>query len=282
MADKEWLVVDTLSNSPTVVAAGSRARKWRPLGNVFRGSQLTMVEKLVGVVVDNLKDSQSLVDLTHGTKLAYARPILGPGRQVHAVMVWLGTKDENPPAPPKAIGWTWDLADPGRPRTVPHPGTAEFYGFPGDFDPTVTDLLSTLADISEIAQVLHVLADAQEGRAGTGEWLMRRPNGLPAKIRYAFRGARSDGRLQLHGISQEISDYVVDRGDFIAADVLRNVVGKRHPAFVHVDSGHVQSWLSGPPESLPDAVVRGFAPAPTRERIALPGLPKTTVLSVFS
>lgn len=282
MGDGEWLVIETLSDAPTVVAAGSRARKWRPLSNVFRGSSLAMVHKLVGVVVDNLKDSQTLVDLTPGTRLAYARPILGPGRQVHAVMVWLGSRDENPPPPPGALGWTWDVTDPGRPRAVPHPGTAAFYGFPDASEPSITEVLSTLIGLPEIAETLTAIDTAAADATGTGEWLMRRPNGRIMKVRYAFRGAHREGRLLLHGISQELPDQPPTPVELLSADVLAAVAADARPALVHTASGRVRAWLTAPPDFLPAAVVRGAASAPAGPSIPLPGLPESTALRVIS
>ncbi|MFI1919080.1 GAF domain-containing protein [Nocardia sp. NPDC020380] len=281
MSDGEWLVIETLSDSPTVVAAGSRVRKWRPLSNVFRGSSLTMVQKLVGVVVDNLKDSQSLVDLTPGTRLAYARPILGPGRQVHALMVWLGSRDENPPAPPRALGWSWDVTDPGRPSTVSHPGSADFYGFPPGTEPTLTDLLSTLTDLRDTAEVLTAVDTAEPDHAGTGEWLMRRPDGRMMKLRYAFRAARLDGRLYLHGICQELPDHIPGPADLLAVDVLGAVAADRPTALVHTKSGHVRAWLTPPPDSLPSDVISGDAPLSGILPVSLPGLPESTALGVW-
>lgn len=284
VTDGEWLVIDTLSNSPTVIAAGSRARKWRPLANVFRGTSLTMVHNLVEVVVNNLKDSQSLVDLTPGTKLAYARPILGPGRQVHAVMVWLGTKDGSPPPPPRAIGWTWDLTEPEVPLPVPSPGVAEFYGFPAGTDLTLTQLLSTVMELTEIVDLLESLQGIEEGAVGTGEWLMRRRDGGLMKVRYAFRCVRVAEGLHLHGISQQIVDYISNPGDSISARVLQSVVdiGGGHPALVNTHSGRIQAWLTEPPDHMPAAAVLGLESAPQpRHSIALSGLPTSTTLAVF-
>lgn len=282
MGDGEWLVIETFSDAPTVVAAGSRARNWRPLSNVFRGSSLAMVQKLVGVVVDNLKDSQTLVDLTPGTRLAYARPILGPGRQVHAVMVWLGGRDENPPPPPRALGWTWDVTDPGRPRPVCHPGCGEFYGLPDLGEPSLTDLLSTLTQLPELAEILEAIDTAAPDRAGTGEWTMRRPDGRTMKVRYAFRCAQTDGRLLLHGISQELADDDSGPAGRLAAEVLHQVAVDRHPALVHTDSGHVRAWLTTAPDFLPPEVVRGLSPLPAGSLTAVPGLPVSTALRMVS
>ncbi|WP_228001652.1 GAF domain-containing protein [Nocardia australiensis] len=283
MGEGEWLVIDTLSDTPTVIAAGSRARKWRPLANVYRGSSLAMVQKLVGVVVDNLKDSQTLVDLTPGTRLAYARPILGPQRHVHAVMVWLGAKETNPPPPPRAIGWTWELRD-GFPEPVTSAGVASFYGLAEDRDPTLTELLSTATGVSELVDLLAAVEGIEEGQVGTGELPIIRPDGRITRVRYAFRCVRGTDGLAIQGISHELADHVESRGESLPARILSAVgsAGELYPALVHRVSGRVLAWLAKPPVHLPPAVIRGVAAAPVPQYSAvLPGLPESVALSIF-
>lgn len=284
VSDGEWLVIDTLSAAPTVIAAGSRARKWRPLANVYRGTSLTMVQKLVDVVVDNLKDSQTLVDLTPGTRLAYARPILGPQRQVHAVMVWLGARAANPPPPPRAIGWTWALDPTGFPEPIPAPGVGEFYGFPDGSSPTVTELLSTVIGTQDIVHLLAAMQGIAAGTVGTGELPLLRPDGLPTRIRYSFRCVDGPDGLVVQGISYELADHVAEPGESVATTILHAVVatGERYPALVHEDSGRIYAWLAPPPQHLPAAVVRGATPAPAaRSAATLLGLPNGVALAIF-
>ncbi|MGW4774842.1 GAF domain-containing protein [Nocardia sp. NPDC004278] len=284
MHDGEWFIIDTLSGSLSVIAAGSRGRKWRPLPNVFRGKSLTMVQKLVEVVVDNLKDSQSLVDLTPGTKLAYARPILGPGRQVHAVMVWLGTKEDNPPPPPEAIGWTWDLDSLGFPTRDYAPAAAEFHGYPRESNPTLTELLSMGTRLSDTATLLDVLDNIDEDAVGTGEWRMIRPDGVYAKIRYAFRYASFGNGRTIHGISQRVAGYDGDPKDSMDGLALRSLAhaSGRYAALLHTRTRRVLAWLSEAPRYLPAGVIRGLEQAPQpQDTFEFAGLPKTVTLAIF-
>ncbi|WP_245622229.1 GAF domain-containing protein [Corynebacterium oculi] len=132
---ESWFLVDTVGDSPSVLRIGARSKQWRPLSNKFRGSVRTTVLRLLETVLNNLKQSQVLVDLA-GPGLAVAFPVLGVTRHVHGVLMWIGDPTYSLPREPETEAWGWDLSD----RAVPSAVVKAKTPFsPGE---TLTDWLS--------------------------------------------------------------------------------------------------------------------------------------------
>ncbi|WCB40270.1 DUF5593 domain-containing protein [Gordonia polyisoprenivorans] len=169
---------------PAVLLIGARSKKWRPLSNEFRGSVHKTVLRLVETVLNNLKQSQVLIDLA-GPRLALASPVLGPSRQVHGVLMWIGDPDQTPPAQPVTQAWEWDLADRVAPTAVTGPRIPQMSA------DTLTDRLSRLlrpADAVRIAMDIRGL-DRLPGFRGMDRPTRRSPPIHPSLYRHVRRPA---------------------------------------------------------------------------------------------
>jgi hypothetical protein len=248
-----WFLVDTVGDMPAVLLIGARSKQWRPLSNEFRGSVHKTVLRLVETVLNNLKQSQVLIDLA-GPRLALASPVLGPSRQVHGVLMWIGDPTAAPPAEPQARAWEWDLDDRVSPSVVLAPRRT------GPED-TMTDWLSAFARPADVVRVAGEMREATIGFRGVGEWL-----DLDGVVhRYAYRCIATFDGPRMLGVSVVLPERVPpDDADLVARGVTdaTATAGGVAPALLDAASGRVIAWLSAVRPALPPDVLSGRRPAP--------------------
>ena len=235
--------MDTVGEMPAVLLIGARTKQWRPLSNEFRGSVHKTVLRLVETVLNNLKQSQVLLDLA-GPRLALASPVLGPSRQVHGVLMWIGDPDETPPAEPLARAWEWDLTDRVSPTEVTDPRNPKVSA------ETLTDRLSRLARPADVTRIAMDIRDASVGFRGTGEWIDLQG----AVHRYTHRCIATFDGPRMLGISVRLPDSLTENDpDLLARRVadLSARAGRVAPALIDTESGRVIAWLSSVRPNVP-------------------------------
>lgn len=262
-----WFLVDTVGESPAVLRIGNRSKQWRPLSNEFRGSVRTTVMRLVETVLNNLKQSQVLVDLA-GPRLAIAFPVLGATRHVHGVLMWVGDPTDSLPREPETQAWEWDLTDPIIPATVSQEKNP--------FTPrqTLTDWLSQLARPADVLCLAQQIRTAQPGSRCTGEYLDL--HGLVHK--YTMRCIKTFEGTRVVGISVTLPKETAPNDvDTVARSVLEYTAQAQGcaPAFIDASSHRVLAWLSAQRPNLPEAMLHGFDPLPElpAEHTVLPAAP---------
>lgn len=259
-----WFLVDTDGESPEVLRIGSRSKQWRPLSNEFRGSVRTTVVRLLETVLNNLKQSQVLVDLA-GPRLAIAFPVLGATRHVHGVLMWVGDPTETVPHEPETQAWEWDLSDPVIPTTV---STQKNPFIPPQ---TLTDWLSRLSRPADVLRLAQQIRTAKPGSRCTGEYL-----DMHGHIhKYTMRCINTFDGIRVVGVSVTLPDKVADSDvDAVSRSILEHTCQAKRcaPAFIDGPSHRVLAWLSAQRPDLPEAVIHGFDPLPElpTEHSALP------------
>ncbi|MFW0785145.1 GAF domain-containing protein [Gordonia sp. CPCC 206044] len=247
-----WFLVDTVGDMPAVLLIGARSKQWRPLSNVFRGSVHKTVLRLVDTVLNNLKQSQVLIDLA-GPRLAVASPVLGTSRQVHGILMWIGEPTRTPPAEPVARAWEWELDDRVSPRLVPDRRATHIT--------TMTQWLSEFARPADAARVAVDLRTAEIGLRGTGEWI-----DLQGTVhRYIYRCIATFDGPRMLVVSVELPERLSwDDAELIARRVTDTtaMTGGIAPALVHAPTNRVVAWLSTVRPPLPADVLNGRCPAP--------------------
>ncbi|NKY03066.1 DUF5593 domain-containing protein [Gordonia polyisoprenivorans] len=249
-----WFLVDTVGEMPAVLLIGERSKKWRPLSNEFRGSVHKTVLRLVETVLNNLKQSQVLIDLA-GPRLALASPVLGPSRQVHGVLMWIGDPDQTPPAQPVTQAWEWDLADRVAPTAVTGPR------IPQVFADTLTDRLSRLVRPADAVRIAMDIRGASIGFRGSGEWIDLRG----VVHRYTHRCIATFDGPRMLGISVELPEPLPENDpDMLARRTLDASAraGRIAPALIDAESRRVIAWLSATRPDLPEKVIDGTDNAP--------------------
>lgn len=260
-----WFLVETSGSTPSVVMVGPRSKQWRPVSNMFRGSVYTTVLQLLDTVLNNLKQSQVLLDVG-GPWLALAHPVLGPSRQVHAILMWIGDATETPPPEPPVWAFAWELADPISPEFVDDPQ-----------DRTMTDWLSGCARLSDIRRTVTDVHGAAIGDRFGGDWI--RTDGTVE--RYAMRVvATFDGPCVL-GVSVRLPETLPEADDELLPRVALRAVAAHtgtSSAVLHAPSGRVLAWLTDTRPDVVDAVMSGRIAAP--EPAAVTALDEAGVLVV--
>ena len=248
--DKGWFLVETSGSTPAVVMVGARSKQWRPVSNMFRGSVYTTVLQLLDTVLNNLKQSQVLLDVG-GPRLALAQPVLGPSRQVHAILMWIGDATETPPPEPPVWAFAWELADPISPEFVDDPETG-----------TMTDWLSGCARLSDIRRTAADVYGATVGDRFAGDWI--RTDGTVE--RYTMRVVFTFDGPAILGVSLRLPETTASTEEELlprAALQATATYAGTSTAVLHAASGRVLAWLTDGRPNFPDEVVSGRIAAPT-------------------
>ncbi|MGZ8180196.1 GAF domain-containing protein [Williamsia sp. SKLECPSW1] len=237
-----WFLVETSGSTPAVVMVGPRSKQWRPVSNMFRGPVYSTVLHLLETVLNNLKPSQALLDIG-GPRLAFAQPVLGPSRQVHAILMWIGEATETPPPEPPVWAWAWSLADRVSPEFVADPARG-----------SMTDWLSGCARVADVRRTVAFVLHADVGDRLAGEWV--RVDGTVE--RYAMRVvATFDGPYVL-GVGARLPETLDPMDDeMIPRAVLTTSSADRAVALVDRDSNRVVAWLTDRRPTVGDGVVAG-------------------------
>lgn len=249
-----WFLVETAGEAPAVLMIGARSKQWRHLSNEFRGSVHKTVLRLVDTVLNNVKQSQVLLDVA-GPRLALASPVLGPGRQVHGVLMWIGDPTAQPPAEPPSQAWEWTLEQP--PRLIASPSTDPRHPLPQ----SMTEWLSGFARPSDVVRMAHEMRAPQVGCHTTGEWVA-----LDGTVhRYAHRCVATFDGPRMLGVSVTLPDTVIPENNDLLARTLTDTTAAATglaPALLWPD-GRVVAWLSSTRPDLDDDALHGRAAAPT-------------------
>lgn len=270
MSDRRgWLLVETLSDTPTVIAEGNRQRQLRPLGNVLRGKVFEAVSDIIAearrsreALCRDLSIAKSDGDAT----LLVAHPISAPCGGVFGVQVYIGDHEQRVTPPHRVAAWEWRTNSTGAPMSTVF--TRDFRELYGIVDSRPDDTLFGLADLyrriprmSDVAAVMNGVDSASAGDVRTGNLIARHDNGQRRLIRYVRRAVPQDNGVSLRGIDHDVTApeqerlLEIETGDAdIAATIARS--SGSYGAVVELRSGSVIRWVSEPIPGL-DLDVRG-------------------------
>lgn len=167
---QDWLLVETLGDQPVVVAQGRQMKNFVPLA-VFlrRNPNLTVIQT---AIAETVSSGNSLASITPKNKrVIRTEPVKMSDGHIHAVHVWCGPTEEEPPERPVPGPLVWDFT------TGEAAGTVEYLTNAG-MDPAaeaitgrafVEDIPSRSLNPDE-AKVLALTVDAAPDRTYCSSW----------------------------------------------------------------------------------------------------------------
>lgn len=167
---QDWLLVETLGDQPFVVAQGRQMKNFVPL-TVFlrRNPSLAAIQTAIAETVGT---GNSLASITPKNKrVIRTEPVQMSDGHIHAVHVWCGPTEEEPPERPIPGPLVWDFT------TGEATGTVEYLINAG-MDPS-TEAIAGRAFVEDIpsrslnrdeAQVLALAIDAAPDRTYCSSW----------------------------------------------------------------------------------------------------------------
>lgn len=105
---QEWLLIETLGDQPAVVAQGRQMKNFVPLA-VFlrRNPNLAAIQT---AIAETVASGTGLASITPKTKrVIRTEPVQMTDGRIHAVHVWCGPTDDEPPERPVPGPLKWDL-----------------------------------------------------------------------------------------------------------------------------------------------------------------------------
>jgi hypothetical protein len=105
---QDWLLVETLGDQPVVVAHGRQMKNFVPLGTFLRRNpDLAAIHT---AIAETVSSSTGLASITPKNKrVIRTEPIQMTDGRMHAVHVWCGPTDDEPPERPIPGPLKWDL-----------------------------------------------------------------------------------------------------------------------------------------------------------------------------
>ncbi|WP_405138056.1 GAF domain-containing protein [Nocardia sp. NBC_01388] len=268
---RNWLLIETLSEVPTVIAEGDRQRQLRPLGNVLRGKIFESVSEVVAQVRSSREPLVRDLSSTEADACPLiAHPLIAPCGEVFGVHVHLGEPDIAAPHPPRAAAWTWRTNSIGAPMRTPF--TSDFRDLYGILDDRpehaefgLADLYRRIPRMSDVAVVMNGVDSAVAGDVRSGHLIARHDSGRRRLIRYVRRSVSGPDGVVLRGIDHDVTApgqeplLEIETADADIAHRIARSSGS-YTALVEVRSGWVIRWISEPIPGLTLEARGGAAP----------------------
>lgn len=104
----DWLLIETLGGEPTVIAQGRQMKNFIPLaGFLRRNPNLAAIQ---AAVADTIAGGDALArDAEHNNRVIRTQPVQMSDGSMHAVHLWVGPADAEPPERPMPGPAKWDL-----------------------------------------------------------------------------------------------------------------------------------------------------------------------------
>ncbi|MCS3780007.1 GAF domain-containing protein [Tsukamurella ocularis] len=260
-----WLLVETLSEVPTVVSEDDRARNFRPLGTYLRTGVRVAALKAVAAVQRSGRPVD--VAIADGDAVR-AVPVFGPSKRVHAVQLGIGEPDLA--TRPFAAAYEWIVGEPGRPlRSFWTDDFQRMYGVEQRRSIAtpfgLADVFQRVPGLAEVTKAMRGVYDPTPGDSFVNEFLARHDDGSDHLIRSVRRIITVEGRTLIRGVDQDVTARLDPWEATYAAvdhDALRLSLDRsdRYAAMLDLRHGGVMTWIgSGSPE-VPRAVASGIEP----------------------
>ncbi|RDB49140.1 GAF domain-containing protein [Tsukamurella tyrosinosolvens] len=260
-----WLLVETLSEVPTVVSEDDRARNFRPLGTYLRTGVRVAALKAVAVVQRSRRPVD--VAITDGG-VVRAAPVFGPSQRVHAVQLGIGESDLA--MRPFAAAYEWIVGEPGKPlRSFWTDDFQRMYGLrqrrsiAAPFG--LADVFQRVPGLAEVTKAMRGVYDPTPGDSFVNEFLARHDDGADHLIRSVRRVIATEGRIVIRGVDQDVTARLDPWEATYAAvdhDALRLSLDRsdRYAAMLDLRHGGVMTWIGSRLPEVPRAVASGLEP----------------------
>lgn len=250
---QDWLLVETLGDQPMVVAQGRQIKNFVPVP-VFlrRNPNLAAIQT---AIAETVSSGAPLASITPKTKrVIRTEPIQMTDGRIHAVQVWVGPTDEEPPERPIPGPLKWDFT------TGEATGTTEYLlnaGMDPDSESTtgrafVDDMPSRSLNRDE-AKVLALAVDAAPGRTFSATWEFTDKQGLFRRVGFAARTlmeTMDDGSEHLIGRAMNLVEDVREAApelDSLADQILQGLAQPGvYRLLVDLKTWTLLKWLDEP------------------------------------
>lgn len=260
-----WLLVETLSEVPTVVSEGDRARNFRPLGAYLR----TGVRVAALTAVSAVQRSGRPVDVPIADGGAVrAVPVFGPSKRVHAVQLRIGESD--PGTRPFVAAYEWIVGEPARPlRSFWTDDFQRMYGLEERRSIAtpfgLADVFRRVPGLAEVTKAMRGVYDPTPGDSFVNEFLARHDDGSDHLIRSVRRVITVEGRTLIRGVDQDVTarlDLWEATYAAIDHDALRLSLdrSRRYAAMIDLRHGGVMTWIGSGVPPVARSVASGLEP----------------------
>lgn len=183
---REWLLLETLGDEPTVIASGTQPRNMVPLSTFLRRNRHLGVIRRAIAATAKTNRAISTDEATAGVALD-VRPVAMPDGRVHGVWLWAGPSAP-PVDPPEAAGAVVLNADTGMLHISP--GSAVALGIGSDVKHdsiSVAEFYRYIAPNPGETDALGLIVTATEGMSYCATWPGRDDHGDPTLLHFCSR-----------------------------------------------------------------------------------------------
>lgn len=249
----EWLLVETLGDEPEVVAQGRQMKKFVPLA-VFlrRNPNLGPIRR---AVTDTVAAGTALVrTVEQNDRIIRTEPVVMTDGRVHAVHVWCGPPDCDPPERPIPGPAKWDLTALEPVLTVE---ALVNFGMDPSIDPTqfekIAELFPPLEFGPDELEVLSTLVGPENGRTLSTTWEFIDAQGRFRRLGVVGRNVEEtveDGSVHVFGRGVDLLVEVLDarpaKGDFTRRVITGLAQPGSYHCFMNLESLRLLKWLKEP------------------------------------
>ncbi|WP_280442258.1 GAF domain-containing protein [Nocardia brasiliensis] len=208
----EWLLIECIRETPTVMAVGRKPLPLKDIDAVLRGPRRSAARRAVAQVRETGERFEERSE-TKGEHIV-AEPIKNVLGMVHGVRLWVGDLAEEIPVPSRSGAWDWDEE---KITTLATEEMHDIYAVPrAQRLPEVARISGlrhvTTADDKSAALAASLSAELLTDMSKTIQttWQIKRDDNVLRDINFVARGAYVDGTPFLHGITHDITPGGVD------------------------------------------------------------------------
>lgn len=249
----DWLLVETLGDQPDVVAQGRQMKNFVPLMTFLRRNP--NLKAIQAAIADTVAGRTGLVRPTErGDRVIRTEPVVMTDGCVHAVHVWVGPADCDPPERPIPGPAKWDLT-----LRIPFPSVESLVniGMDPSVDPSQFERLPEVFPAQELnpasAQVLSTMVKPEVGRTYSTTWEFTDVQGKFRRLGVVGRNVlemTEDGTEHLFGrgvdLVVEVLDSQPDRGDFAKRIIDSFAQPGAYRCFMDLNTLTLLKWLDEP------------------------------------
>jgi hypothetical protein len=250
---QDWLLVETLGDQPMVVAQGRQMKNFVPIV-VFlrRNPNLSAIQT---AIAETVSSSTGLASITPKTnRVIRTEPVAMSDGHIHAVHVWCGPTDDEPPERPIPGPLKWDLT------LAEGTATVEYFvnaGMDATTEPTtgraLADDVPSRSLNADEAKALSLSIDVAPGRTYCTTWDFVDKQGIFRRVGWCARTAMEiveDGTEHLIARAMNVVEEVSGSPSPQANLAHRILDGMSHPgvyrAIIDLTTWMPLKWIDDP------------------------------------
>lgn len=246
------LLIATLTPTtcPTVIAADGHLRDWGDLPRLDRNRRL---ENKIRAIITAIRDSGHPVDHQHkerhaGLTRIIADPVIGPSGAVHAIQLWVGALDVQPPPLRPVAAFTWSSNS----RLIELSAeTNERYVFSPIAGRLTLTSPEAFRHIEHFDDAMTLIGKALQPRPDdhwSGRASIRTPHGLRT-VQLAMRSMPAPDHESWRGLIHDVTDAIAPAPPALHSLALF-AIAARSPAtaaaIMDVGQARIIAWITDP------------------------------------